>query len=273
MNLDVYKLTKEELLDNPRIPILAMNSHGEVYYEYAIQMLAEIVQNNAAGKKTVFICPCGPIDQYVIFSRLVNTYRISLKNVWIINMDEYLTDDEKWIDEGDKFSFHGYMDNLLYGNIDPELVMPANQRVFPDPQNPEAIPKLIEELGGVDMVLGGIALNGHIAFNEPEPDMSVEEFANLPTRVVSLSTETKVKDAILSRGGAYDSIPNKAISVGMKEILGARKLRLSMMLDMQRAVIRKACHGEVTAACPISLVQNHPDALLMVSKNVLEKPF
>jgi glucosamine-6-phosphate deaminase len=151
--------------------------------------------------------------------------------------------------------------------------MPANQRVFPDPQNPEAIPKHIEELGGVDMVLGGIALNGHIAFNEPEPDMSVEEFANLPTRVVSLSAETKVKDAILSRGGAYDSIPNKAISVGMKEILGARKLRLSMMLDMQRAVIRKACHGEVSAACPISLVQNHPDALLMVSKNVLEKPF
>lgn len=270
---ECYKLTAEQLLDSPKIPLLVTSSPGETYYEYAVQMLTEIMENNAAGKKTVFICPCGPIEQYAIFSRLVNRFRVSLKDVWIINMDEYLTDDGEWIDDSDPFSFHGFMRDTLYSQIDPDLVMPVEQRIFPDPHDPDAIPRLIEELGGVDMVLGGIALNGHVAFNEPEPDMTVEEFAALPTRIQKLSPETRSKDAILGRGGAVDVIPKTAITVGMKEILAAKKIRVSMMLDMQRAVVRKACHGEVTASCPISLVQNHPDALLIVTKNVLEKPF
>ena len=46
-----------------------------------------------------------------------------------------------------------------------------------------------------------------------------------------------------------------------------------MLLDMQRAVVRKACCGEVSAMCPVSLLQNHPDALLMITPNVTEKPF
>ena len=74
-------------------------------------------------------------------------------------------------------------------------------------------------------------------------------------------------------GGAIDCVPGQAVTVGMKELLGARKVRFSMLLDMQRAVIRQACLGEVSAACPISLMQNHPDALLMITSNVMEKPF
>ena len=267
---NVYAITPQELLDSPRIPLLLASSAGEVYYEYAIQMIEEISKNNAAGKNTVFILPCGPVDQYPIFARLVNRYRISLKNVWFINMDEYL-DNGQW--SNDKFSFRLAMDKALYNRIDPELVMPVEQRVFPDPNCPEKIGELIEKLGGVDMAMGGIALNGHIAFNEPEPDMSVEEFAQLPTRVINLTPETKAKDAILGRGGAIDSIPDQAITVGMKELLGARKIRVSMLLDMQRAVVRKACYGEVSAACPITLVQNHPDALIMITPNVTEIPF
>ena len=270
MNPNLYAITAEELLDSPRIPLLLAGSAGEVYYEYAVQMIDEIRQNNAQGKRTVMILPCGPVNQYPIFARLVNRYQISLKNVWFINMDEYL-DNGEWLD--DRFSFRRVMHNVLYSRIDPALVMPEEQRVFPDPHHPEKIGQLIDQLGGVDMAMGGIALNGHMAFNEPEPDMSIEEFALLPTRVIDLSPETKAKDAILGRGGAIDSIPDQAITVGMKELLGARKVRVSMLLDMQRAVVRKACHGEVSAMCPVSLLQNHPDALLMITPNVTEKPF
>lgn len=270
MKQKIYDITSEELFDSPRIPLLLAGSAGEVYYEYAMQMLTEIVENNAKGKKTVIILPCGPVDQYPIFARLVNRFHVSLKNVWFINMDEYLEDGE-WIN--DRFSFRKVMNEVLYSRVDPELVMPEEQRIFPDPHHPERIGQLIEELGGVDMAMGGIALNGHIAFNEPEPEMSLEEFASLPTRVINLSPETKAKDAILGRGGAIDSIPDQAITVGMKELLGARKLRVSMLLDMQRAVVRKATHGEATPACPVSLLQNHPDALLMITPNVTEKPF
>ena len=270
LNPNVYGITAEELLRSPRIPLLLAGSAGEVYYEYAMQMLAEIVHNNAAGRRTVFILPCGPVDQYPIFARLVNRYRIDLKNTWIINMDEYL-ENGQWLD--DRFSFRRVMNEVLYDRIDPELVVPVEQRVFPDPRCPERIGQLIEELGGVDMAMGGIALNGHVAFNEPAPEMNVEEYAQLTSRVIDLSPETKAKDAILGRGGAIDSIPDQAVTVGMKELLGARKVRFSMLLDMQRAVVRKACYGEVSAACPISLFQNHPDALLMITPNVTEKPF
>lgn len=270
MKQNIYGISAEELLRDSRIPLLLTDSAGEVYYEYAMQMLTEIVKNNADGKKTVFILPCGPVQQYPIFARLVNRHHVSLKNAWFINMDEYLEDGE-WKD--DAFSFRKVMNEKLYDRIDSELVMPVEQRVFPDPKHPEKIGELIEKLGGVDMVMGGIALNGHIAFNEPEPDMSVEAFAKLPTRVINLSPETKVKDAILGRGGAIDSIPDQAISVGMKEMLGARKILVSMLLDMQRAVVRKACCGDVSAECPVSLLQNHPDATLMVTPNVIEKPF
>lgn len=270
MDHNLYDIPREKLLDASRIPLLVANSAGEIHYEYAIQMIAEIVKNNAADRKTVFILPCGPVEQYPIFARLVNRYRINLKDTWIINMDEYVENGE-WKD--DKFSFRRVMNAVLYDRIEPELNVPEKQRIFPDPHCPEEIGSLIETLGGVDMAMGGIALNGHIAFNEPQPDLSVEAFAQLPTRVVNLSTETRVKDAILSRGGAIDSVPGQAVTVGMKELLGARKVRFSMLLDMQRAVIRQACLGEVSAACPISLMQNHPDALLMITSNVMEKPF
>ena len=268
-----YSIPATDLEKDSKIPMIMFENAGEVHFEYALEMLEEVVKNNAMGEKTVFICPCGPVEQYPIFARLVNERNVSLKNTWIINMDEYLTDDEEWIDENSPFSFHGLMNRYLYDRINPELIMPEEQRVFPDPHCPEKIEELIKQLGGVDMVMGGIAVNGHVAFNEPIPGMSIEEFASLPTRVVELSAETRIKDAILSRGGAIDTMPKKAITGGMKEMLGAKKLRLSMLNNMQRAVIRRATHGDVTSECPITFAQNHPDAVLFVGKNVTERPF
>lgn len=268
-----YSIPANEIEKESKIPMILFEDAGEVHFEYALEMLEEVMKNNELGKKTVFICPCGPIEQFPIFARLVNERNVSLKNTWIINMDELLTDDDEWIDENSKFSFHGHMNRSLYSRIKPELLMPEEQRIFPDPHCPEKIGEIIEELGGVDMVMGGIAVNGHVAFNEPIPGMSAEEFAALPTRIVELSAETRIKDAIMGRGGAIDTMPKKAITVGMKEMLAAKKLRFSMLNNMQRAVVRRATHGDVTAECPITFAQTHPDAKLFVSKNVLELPF
>lgn len=268
-----YSIPACELEKGAKIPITVVADPGEMHYEYALQMLEEIVKNNAAGKKTVFICPCGPTDQYPIFARLVNERRVSLKNTWIINMDEYLDENGEWMPYESQFSFHATMDKMLYDRIDPELAMPKEQRVFPDPHCPEKIGELIEELGGVDIVMGGIAVNGHVAFNEPIPEMSNEEFAALPTRVVKLTAETRIKDAILGRGGAIDIMPTHAISVGMKEMLAAKKMLLSMANNMQRSTVRRATHGDVTAACPVTFVQNHPNAQLLVVASVTVLPF
>ena len=160
MNMDYYQISAEELGQNAKVPLLKLGDSGEVFYELALEMIGEIEKNNAVGRRTVFICPVGPVGQYPIFVRLVNERRLSLKNCWFINMDEYLTDDEEWIDERSPLSFHGFMNRTVYSKIDPELVMPENQRIFPDPHDPGHIAKVIDELGGVDIAFGGIGING-----------------------------------------------------------------------------------------------------------------
>ena len=156
MNMNYYQISAEELGKNAKVPLLKLGDSGEVFYEIALEMVNEIEKNNAVGRRTVFICPVGPVGQYPIFVRLVNERRLSLKNCWFINMDEYLTDDEEWIDERSALSFHGFMNRTVYSKIDPELVMPENQRIFPDPHDPGHIAKVIDELGGVDIAFGGI---------------------------------------------------------------------------------------------------------------------
>ena len=64
--------------------------------------------------------------------------------------------------------------------------MPEEQRVFPDPNDLGRIPALIEQLGGVDIAFGGIGITGHLAFNEPQPELTPEQFAQLPTRVLDI---------------------------------------------------------------------------------------
>ena len=94
-----YQIPAEDLGKNAKIPLSVLGESGEVFYELALEMTEEIKRNNAQGKNTVMICPVGPVGQYPIFTRLVNEQQISLKNCWFINMDEYLTDEDEYIDE------------------------------------------------------------------------------------------------------------------------------------------------------------------------------
>ena len=194
--MEYFKISREELGRGAKIPLKKLGDSGEVFYELALEMLEEIKKNNARGLRSVLICPVGPVGQYPIFVRLVNEGRVSLKDTWFINMDEYLNDDETWISREHKLSFRGFMDREVYSRIDPELVMPQSQRVFPDPQDVRAVPALIQKLGGVNLALGGIGINGHLAFNEAQDELTPEAFAALSTRVLSISRETRVANAI-----------------------------------------------------------------------------
>ena len=205
---------------------------------------------------------------------MINDERINCRDVVFINMDEYLTDDDRFIPTDHPLSFRGFMDRLFYDRLDPKLAPLPENRVFPDPQNPDAVPRLIESRRGVDACFGGIGINGHFAFNEPpEPGvtMSVEEFAALPTRVLSLTRETRTINSV-TVGGEIALIPRRAVTVGMKECLGARRLRLYCNRPWQSAVARRALHGPITAACPASLMRLHPDAVLTVADFVAQPP-
>ena len=273
MDVKYFCLTAAELGKDAKIPLKKLGESGEIFYEMALEMVEEIERNNAAGRRTVFICPVGPVGQYPIFVRLVNERRVDLHNCWFINMDEYLTDEGEWIEESSKLSFHGFMNRTVYQKLDPALVMPENQRVFPDPHDLTRIPKLIEELGGVDICFGGIGINGHVAFNEAQDELTADEFANLPTRVLTISRETRVANAIGDLNGAIDAMPHQCVTIGMKEILSAKKIRLGVFRDWHRAVVRQAAYGEVTAHFPVSLLQRHKDAMILVNANAAKEAF
>lgn len=271
--MDYFRISAEELGNGAKIPLLKLGDSGEVFYELALEMVTEIEKNNAAGKHTVFICPVGPVGQYPIFVRLVNERRLSLKQCWFLNMDEYLTDDDEWIDPSSPLSFRGFMQRNVYGKIAPDLLMPEKQRVFPDPHHVEFIPNLIEKLGGVDIAFGGIGINGHLAFNEAQDELTADAFARLRTRVLSISRETRVANAIGDLNGAIDAMPKRCVTIGIAEILSARKIRLGVFRDWHRAVVRQAAYGEVSAHFPATLVQRHPDALIIVNANAAKQPF
>ncbi len=271
--MDCFNIPADALGRDSKIPVQVLADSGEVFYELALEMINAIRANNAAGKKTVFICPVGPVGQYHIFVRLVDRERLSLKHCWFINMDEYLNDDGTYIDMDSPLSFRGYMARNVYGRIDPVLLMPPEQRVFPDPAAPERVDRLIDQLGGVDICFGGIGINGHLAFNEAREDMGAEEFAALSTRVVTLNPETRTANAIGDRGGAIDAMPTMAVTIGIKQILAAGQVRLGVFRDWHRAVVRQAAYGPVTAHFPASLLQNHPDAVIYANSTAAGQPF
>lgn len=271
--MDYYHISARDLGKDAKIPVIKLGDSGEVFCELAQEMIQTIQSRNASGERTVFICPVGPVGQYPVFVRLVNRDRISLKNCWFINMDEYLNDDGRYIDRESPLSFRGFMERTVYTQVDPELLMPPEQRVFPDPADPGRVDRLIEELGGVDVAFGGIGINGHLAFNEAQPELTPEEFASLGTRVLTLTPETRTANAIGDRGGAVDAMPRKAITLGIRQILGARKVRLGVFRDWHRAVVRRAAYGEVTAAFPVTLLQNHPDAVIYTNAVAAGQPF
>ncbi len=271
--MNYFQLSAQELGRDAKIPVVKMGDSGEVFYELALEMISTIRENNAAGRKTVLICPVGPVGQYPIFVRLVNREHLSLKNCWFFNMDEYLNDDGSYIDEASPLSFRGFMNRAVYSQIATELLMPPEQRVFPDPVDPGMGDRLIEELGGVDVAFGGIGINGHLAFNEAREDLTAEEFAALGTRVVKLTPETRTANAIGDRGGAIDAMPSQAITIGIKQILSARKVRLGVFREWHRAVVRQAAYGPVTAHFPASLLQNHPDAAIYANAVASAQPF
>ena len=237
------------------------NEHA-VYFDMAMRMLEVIVANNEQNKRTVMIVPVGPTDQYPILAEMVNSFNISLKNVHFFNMDEYMISPTETVGKDDPLSFYGRMKREFYDRVRPELVMPESQRHFPEPGKEEAYDSLIEELGGVDACFGGLGINGHVAFNEPPEEdapMSADDFASLGTRVLPISRETKTINAYGYNRGDLMGMPQWCVTVGMKQILGARKVYIALNRVWQFGPFKHALLDTPTASIPASLLQRCED--------------
>jgi len=237
-------------------------------------MLEVIVEAQSQGRAATLIVPVGPVDQFPLLAEFINDRRVDCRDVLVINMDEYLTDDDRWVAKDHPLSFRGYMDRKFYDLIGRDLAPREENRVFPHPGRCDEIQRLIADRGGVDACFGGIGINGHIAFNEPpEPgeDVSDEVFATLPTRSLNLTRQTRTINSV-TVGGEIAVIPRRAVTVGMAEILASRKLRFYCNRPWQRAVVRRVLHGPITAACPASFLRTHSDAQITVADYVAEPP-
>ena len=141
---DYYSYSMEELAKESKIPVFAKSSSEEVFRLMADIMADTIVEHNKEGKNTVFIVPVGPVGQYPFFVERVNKERISLKNVYFFNMDEYMVDENTCIDENDRLSFRLFMKNTVYSKIDEELNIPESHRFFPVPEGRKAYTETLE---------------------------------------------------------------------------------------------------------------------------------
>ena len=248
----------------------------DVFLDMALTMLESILKCHEEKRNCVMIVPVGPTEQYPILAELVNRLNIPLHHVHFFNMDEYLITPTEPIAPDHFMSFHARMNREFYDRVKPELVMPESQRHFPEPGHEAEYDAMIEELGGVELCLGGLGINGHLAFNEPPEaaaPMTAEAFGALGTRVLPISRETRVANAIGDLNGAIDAMPTHCVTIGISEILSARKIRLGVFRDWHRAVVRQAAYGEVSAHFPVTLVQNHPDACIYVNANAAIQPF
>jgi len=264
----------QRLGEGTPVRVRVLGDMASIARDMADVMVEEIRRAARDGRHAMFIVPVGPVDQFPILAERINREHIDVRDVCFVNMDEYLTDEDRWIDVDHPLSFRGYMNRLFYDRLNPELAPRSENRVFPDPFECGAIQEIIDKRGGVDVCFGGIGINGHIAFNEPpEPGESVsnEAFANQPTRPLSLSRETRTVNSV-TVGGELAVIPRRAVTVGMRECLAARKLRFYCNRPWQSAVVRRVLHGPITAACPASFLRTHLDAEIAVADYVAAKP-
>jgi glucosamine-6-phosphate deaminase len=271
---DYLSVKAEDLGQGTSVRVRIGGDQQAIAEDFAGAILAVIQECAAEGEAATLILPVGPVDQFPILAVLINEQKVDCRDVVIINMDEYLDDDDQCVRLDHPLSFRGFMNRKFYDLVDPKLAPRMENRIFPDPNDCSATGKLIELRGGVDVCFGGIGINGHIAFNEPpEPGehVSVEGFAARPTRVLDLSRETRTINSV-TVGGDIGVIPHRAVTVGMKEILAAKQLRFYCNRPWQRGVVRRFLHGPLTAACPASLLRTHPDAELTLANYVAEPP-
>ncbi|HHX65735.1 MAG TPA: glucosamine-6-phosphate isomerase [Chloroflexi bacterium] len=266
-------LCKEDMMKLLTMPADEINAWSPVTvrlfpdYDAALAAMARsmvdtIAENNRAGRITTLILPVGPTAQYPIAAEISNREGISWKNVWTFNMDEYLDWEGRLIPRDHPMSFRAAMERELFDRLDEELRIPEEQRWFPDPFAPDAIDAKIKELTGgegVDVCFGGVGEHGHIAFNEA-PDLlahyahlTPDEFKNSRTRVLSLNPETATR---AFRSPLYTLCPPGAVTLGMKAILGARRIELAT----RGTLLRLAAMHPPTMDYPVTLIQEHPRA-------------
>ena len=232
--------------------------------DFARSIADQIRARNEQNLPTRLILPVGPVAQYPKLAAISNREGISWKNVFTFNMDEFLDWQGRPIPVDHPLSFEGFMRRTLFAALDPQLRIPEEQAFFPNPFRIDAISEAIRKAGGIDCCYGGIGYHGHVAFNEPPLSrwwtVTTTELRDSLTRVVVLGDDSIVVQSIHSSGGDSTAIPPMAVTLGMRDILASKKIRLYCAAgERHRAIFRITVAGDESVFYPSTLVQGHPD--------------
>ena len=194
----------------------------EPNYEKLSQWAADYVVNKinaakpTAEKPFVLGLPTGssPIGMYKALVQAVKDGRVSFKNVVTFNMDEYVN-----LPEEHPESYHSFMAKNLFDHIDcpKENIHLLNGNAEDLAAECAHYEQMIQEAGGIDLFIGGIGPDGHIAFNEPGSSLTSR------TRQKTLTTDTRVANSRFF-GGDPESVPATALTVGVGTVMSAKEV-------------------------------------------------
>lgn len=217
--------------------------------------VAERINKHAPDRPFVLGLPTGstPLATYKELIRLHQEGKISFKNVVTFNMDEYVG-----IPENHPQSYHRFMWDNFFNYID---IVPANVNILNG--NAADLEKecahyedKIKSYGGIDLFLGGVGVDGHIAFNEPGSSLSSR------TRLKTLTDDTVVANSRFFENDIA-KVPRQALTVGVGTIMDARRVLILVNGHSKARALRQAVEGSVSQRWTITALQLHAKGVIV----------
>ncbi len=201
------------------------------------------------------------VDMYAALCGLVKNGKMSFKDIVTFNMDEYVG-----LPPSSPQSYHYYMNQHLFNHVD----IPAKQIHILDGQSADftqtctQYEQAIAQVGGIDLFLGGVGRNGHLAFNEPGSALDSH------TRVIQLEESTRQANSRFFDNDV-SKVPTHALTVGIGTVLAAKELLfLASGTEKAQAVARLA-QGNIDIQWPITALKTHPQSILLVDEQAASK--
>lgn len=196
-----------------------------------------------------------------IYKQLIEWYKkgdLSFDEVKTVNLDEY-----QGVKEEDNRSYHYYMKEKFFQhvNIKPENYYLPNGTATNVEAECIRYDNIISYLSNIDLQLLGLGRNGHIGFNEPGVSF------NKGTHLVELSQSTI--DANFNSINKNENIPKYAYTMGIKNILQARKIVLAVSGKNKAKILYEVMNGPITSQVPASILQLHKDVTIIADEDAL----
>jgi len=206
------------------------------------------------SKPFVLGLPTGssPIPTYKELIRRYKAGDISFANVVTFNMDEYVG-----LPENHTESYHYFMFDNLFNHIDipKKNIHILNGNAKDLEKECQTYEKKMKEFGGVDLFLGGIGPDGHIAFNEPGSSLTSR------TRVKTLSFDTILANSRFF-GGDMKKVPTKALTVGVGTVMDAREVLIMITGFNKARALREVVEGGINHMWTVSMLQMHQKGII-----------